>query len=313
MTKPPTDLITMLDPSRLSDAGDTDVEQLPMPFFNPSERPARRRLQHPPDPQPTETPVYLPSWPKRGRGVPNAILRGALFPAIHAKNRRFVEDELIRTQSGIEISFTGYQFDQADLNTWETCLDLARHHPLGNVCEFTAHGFLTAIGRKRQPTDTQTHARWSYGKRDFDWLRQSLGRLTSGLVSITHNDLEYFGTLIHGGVRHRKTGQYRILLNPALANLYVSGYWSSIDWKQRYQLRKKPLALWLHGYYTSHRSPYPLKVRTLHELSGSRTRRLANFNQNLKNALDALKDVGALTHYTIENNLVHVTKPDDTP
>jgi len=36
--------------------------------------------------------------------------------------------------------------------------------------------------------------------------------------------------------------------------VYTAG-WTGIDWDQRQKLRGKPLALWLHGYYASHRVP----------------------------------------------------------
>ena len=31
--------------------------------------------------------IQLPLWPEAKRGAPNAVLRGALFPAIQGKNR----------------------------------------------------------------------------------------------------------------------------------------------------------------------------------------------------------------------------------
>ena len=43
----------------------------------------------------------------------------------------------------------------------------------------------------------------------------------------------------------------------------------------------KPLALWLHGFYASHAAPHPLSVEYLHKLSGSQTKRLRRFKENL--------------------------------
>lgn len=38
---------------------------------------------------------------------------------------------------------------------------------------------------------------------------------------------------------------------------------------------------WLHGFYASHAAPYPLRVAYLHKLSGSQTKQLKPFKQNL--------------------------------
>jgi hypothetical protein len=65
----------------------------------------------------------------------------------------------------------------------------------------------------------------------------------------------------------------------------------AIDWEQRQALRRKPLALWLHGFYSSHAAPFPVKIETLRQLSGSGTKRLRKFEENLRKALDDLETV----------------------
>jgi hypothetical protein len=47
--------------------------------------------------------------------------------------------------------------------------------------------------------------------------------------------------------------------------------WTQVDWNIRSLLRGYPLAQWLHGFYSTHAAPYPLKVGTLHRLCGSET------------------------------------------
>ena len=106
--------------------------------------------------------VQLPLWPEVKRGVPNAVLRGALFAAVQGKGRIAMERELLAVQKGIEIRFTGWQLTQSDLEVWEQALHLARQHPPGTRCDFTARGFLKALGRR-----TQNH----------EWLKGALARL----------------------------------------------------------------------------------------------------------------------------------------
>ena len=86
--------------------------------------------------------VQLPLWPEVKRGVPNSVLRGALFAAIQGKGRRYMDGKLLAAQKGTAVRFTGKQLDQSDLDVWEQALHLARQHPLGTRCDFTARGFL---------------------------------------------------------------------------------------------------------------------------------------------------------------------------
>ena len=196
--------------------------------------------------------IQLPLWPETKRGAPNAVLRGALFAAIH-KDRRYMDRELIAAQDGITIRYTGKQLDQSDLDVWEQVLHLARTQALGTECHFTAHGFLKALGRQT-------------GKSGHEWLQTALERLTGAVVLISDGRRTYFGTLIEGGARDEDTGRYVVDINPKLAKFYGRSQWTQLDWEQRQQLRGKPLALWLHGFYASHAAPYPLTVAYLHKL-----------------------------------------------
>ena len=243
--------------------------------------------------------IQLPMWPEPARGIPNSVLRGALFAAIQGKNRRYMKRELLTVQKGMEIRFTGMQLDQSDLDVWEQALHLARMHPLGNRCDFSAHGFLKALRR-------------STGKPMHEWLKDAFARLGGCFVEITHNGKTYFGSLIEGGVRDEHTGQYVLNLNPSLVKLYGTGMWTSVDWQQRQQLRRKPLALWLHGFFASHADPHPMKVETLQQLSGSQTKEIWKFKQNLIKALDDLKAIGSILDFEIKNDLVYVKRAPST-
>ena len=201
--------------------------------------------------------------------------------------------ELLAVQSGIEIRFTGWQLNQSDMDVWEQALHLAREHPLGTRCEFTAHAFLKALRRKT-------------GKSDHEWLKDVFARLMGCGVEITHERMTYGGSLLEF-YRDEETGQYRLEINPKIKALYDAGF-TQIDWKQRQALRRKPLALWLHGFYASHADPYPMKVKTLMRLSGSRDVNIKSCNQRMKKALEDLKIIGAIQNYEIEDGLVSVSR-----
>ena len=235
--------------------------------------------------------IQLPLWPEAKRGAPNAVLRGALFAAVH-KDRRYMDRELLASQRGITIRFTGKQLDQADLDVWEQTLHLARTQALGTRCRFTEKGFLKALGRQS-------------GKSGRDWLRSAFARLGASLVEISDGRRTYGGSLLEF-YRDEDTGRTVLEINPKLAPFFGPTRWTQIDWEQRQRLRGKPLALWLHGFYASHALPHALTVEYLHQLSGSQTKQLKHFKQNLTQALRALEAAGAVRGFTIQDDRVHV-------
>ena len=250
---------------------------------------AEREKAAAPEPKPPTKVVQLPMWPEQTRGTPNTFLRGALFAAIQGKERRALKGELLACQKGQCIRFTGWQLDQFDLDVWEQAAELARLHPLGNVCHFSIHGFLRALDRNT-------------GKSDHECLKNSFRRLAGCCVEITEGRYTYGGSLLEF-VRDEIEEVYIIRLNPTILNLYRAG-WTAVDWDIRHRLRRKPLALWLHGWLSSNAENYPVKVETLHRLSGSTTKQLFHFKANLLKAIDDLKAVGAITAAPIEGDLV---------
>ena len=95
-------------------------------------------------------PIQLPLWPEPKRGTPNSFIRSALFSAIQSKDRAFLKGAALFSQQGIEIKFTGEQLNQEDLTLWETLVHLAKEQPLGNLCNFTAHGILKALLKRQE-------------------------------------------------------------------------------------------------------------------------------------------------------------------
>jgi hypothetical protein len=230
-----------------------------------------KKLKKPDSAPPAEV-VQLPLWPEAKRGVPNSVLRGALFAAVQGRGRRYLEREILASQSGITVRFTGMQLDQSDLDVWEQALHLARQHPLGTRCYFTARGFLKALRRADS------------GRTNHEWLKSAFSRLLGCGVEITHERVTYGGSLLEF-IRDEDTGRYLLEINPNIVNLYTAGRWTATDWEQRRRLRGKPLALWLQGFYASHAEPHALSVEYLRNLSSSRTKRLRRFKENLNRAL----------------------------
>ena len=241
-----------------------------------------------------EVQVQLPIWGERIRGVPNSVLRSALFTATRRGKRQYFERQKIASIDGIKVIFTGPRLDQADLDVWEQCLHLARTEGLGNTIQFTAYGFLKAIGRNT-------------GKSDREWLAGAFARLRTSDVEINDGKHAFFGALVSSGQKNEETEKYELVLNPRIASMYNDDSWTGIDWEQRKALMGKPLALWLHGFYSSHAKPFDYKVETIHGLCGSEAKDLNDFKIQLK---EALKSLAVATGWfcRIENNKVQIFK-----
>jgi hypothetical protein len=101
--------------------------------------------------------LQLPIWPESMRGIPNSILRSALFGAIRRGPRAFQQRVQKASLNGLVVIHTGPTLDQADLDVWEYCLHLAQTNGLGCLIFFSACNFLKGINR-------------AGGGKDIEWL-----------------------------------------------------------------------------------------------------------------------------------------------
>lgn len=243
--------------------------------------------------------VMLPLWPEVVRGVPNAALRSALFGAIKKGPRAYLERQEIHAQEGIRIIYTGARLDQGDLDVWETVLHIARVQALSNECRVTAYQLLKLLGK----TDTGINR---------DTLDRRLSRMKATGVDVTVGRYGYEGSLIDEVFRDKETRQYVIRLNPKLSALFAADQFTQVDWSVRHALDGKPLAQWLHGFFASHAKPYPIKMATLLQLSGSENEDASSGRQKLRKALEALADASKVNgqpfSYEIRFDLVHIQK-----
>jgi TrfA protein len=262
--------------------------------LTPIEKSLLRMKRHAEERESAEV-IQLPLWPDAKRGTPNSFIRSALFAAIQSKDRVFINDQVLWSQDGITVKYMGMQLNQEDLTVCETLYHLGRQNPLGNQCSFTAHGILKALGL---PTGGKNHA----------ILHATIKRLNACSVEITYEGKTYFGSLIDGGFKDEVTSHYTIELNRKLIRLFGDSQWTAIDWQQRLELRRKPLAQALHAYFSSHRHPHPVKLVTLQELTGCRNAQKASFKRQCRTALDALVKVGFLESYKIEGDKVSVVR-----
>lgn len=245
-------------------------------------------------------PVYqMPFWPEETRGVPNALLRSALFSATTKSTRRYVDRELLHAQGDMRIRYSGPGLGQGDLDVWETVLHLARSYTQGFEIRTSSYQLLKLQSKADAGTNRKA-------------LHSCIVRLKASAVEIEHGPYSYVGSLIDEAFRDMTTNEYVIRLNPRLCALFVHGSFTRVDWNVRRSLSGKPLAQWLHGYFSSHAKPFPIGIETLLRLSGSNDQSVHSGEQNVRRALDALArsstEHAQIFSYTIHGKTVHVVR-----
>ena len=230
-------------------------------------------------------PVLLEPWANDRRAAPNIIYRSALFPALNTKqSRRYVENHKVYSVSGLDVTFTGKQFDQSDLDVYLEILNFAKAVPLGQPIKFSAYSLLKALGR-------------ATGNANHKWLHAVLVRLRGGTVEMVTEKARFFGGLIEGGIRDEITKHYEVTINPSYAKFFGFGLWSSIDLDQRRQLAQKSTAKALHAYYSTHTDPAPHRYDTLAGIVGLENKNRREMKASLIRAHEELKRVGFLLDY----------------
>ena len=224
---------------------------------------------------PTQMNLPLELLGHGARGAPDAVLRSALFAATRPGKRRMLDNEKIASVSNVDIRQTGPQLQQIDLDVWIELVRLAAEAQ-SSVITVPVKGLL-----RRMKRDSGSKSRES--------LLSTLRRLNSTLVGISDGKRDYDGTLVFDHSRDERQ-QLVIQLNPRIAALFDKTSWSTVQLEQRRQLKRQPLGQWLHGYLSSHARPFPIKVATIRTLSGSTTKTLFHFRDDLKAAMRKVEE-----------------------
>lgn len=241
----------------------------------------------------------LPMWPDYHRGVPNGLLRSALFGAIARGKPIYLQRERIAALDGIDIIYTGLRLSQDHLSVWECLIHIARAQQLGDKCLVSTYQLLKLLGKKDTGGNRQV-------------LYKRLAELQATTIELTQGRYTYSGSLISESYRDEEAGKIVICLHPRIVSLFQSDQFTQVNWDIRQGLLK-PLAKWLHGFYSTHRNPVPMRAATLHRLCGSEAKTVKSFVESSLNR--ALEDVVAVSakhgehfQYRIQGDLVHVAR-----
>lgn len=229
------------------------------------------------------------------RGAPDSVLRSALFAATRPGKRRHLDNEQIASVSNVNIRQTGPQLQQIDLDVWIELVRLAAESQ-SSVLRIPLKGLLRRMNR-----DT--------GAKSRERLLATLRRLNATVVGISDGIRDYDGSLVFDHSRDEKQ-QLVIQLNPRVASLFDRSSWSTLQLEQRHKLKRQPLAQWLHGYLSSHKRPYPIRIDTLRTLSGSSAKELYHFRSELRAAMEKVSKVTGWAWQIDQTDKLIVIKAD---
>ena len=179
-------------------------------------------------------------WNSHEFGLPNYILRSSFFRALQRNHR--------------------VSFIRRDISSLDR-LNFSVGGPTLNQSEFGERKFLQFIDRGGQYGKV--------GKSDREWLLEAISRLCSTKVTFASGANLYEGGIVQEYMRDGLKGCYRVSLNPRFFDTYGVDCWTKLNIDIRNSLRGNPLAQFLYGFFHSNARTYPLKIRTIHNLSGS--------------------------------------------
>tara|TARA_R110000868_G_scaffold249898_4_gene506372 strand:- start:4381 stop:5163 length:783 start_codon:yes stop_codon:yes gene_type:complete len=249
--------------------------------------------------------LVLPQWLDDQRGMPNALVRAALFNVASATTgkRQLLQQRLLHSVDGLAVRYTGAELRQDDQDVFLQILHLARSQELGETVRFTCNSMLKALG-------------WTINKESYARLDTTIAILTATALSVTFSALGK--SVTYGGslVRNYKAfdndkvmlKRWEVQLEPEILVLFGATTYTRINWEMRLAL--SPLGKGLYAFYSTHHIPMSYSVIKLHELLGSKTKSIPSFRQKLKIALQTLVDKSFLVSFNVnpKTDVVNVVR-----
>jgi hypothetical protein len=218
----------------------------------------------------------LPEIFEDRRAIPNCFLRGALFGMVRKGRRALVENQPIFTMSQYEVSFSGSEMDQNDLEIWDTLIYLAKNRNIDSELRITLY-------------DLCQQMRLSPTQKTYERLVARVQRLQFGQVKINKDKKQFGGSLINNYYIDTD-GDSKLVIeyNKKLMPLFVDGDYTLISADIRHLLGDNQLARWLYNFYESHNQPIPFAINFIQKLCRSESEP-KEFKRLLKNASELVK------------------------
>lgn len=239
--------------------------------------------------------VYLPSWSDLAVGLPNILLRSALWTAGESSDV-CLENATIATlgenkkeEERVGLLYTGRQLTMFDRRVFSCLLEHYAHRPLspgGEVASWVQVSFWELAQAMGNAYTLNTHValRASLLRLEAANLRVRVGHIelpVPRLMEVAFSD--GYGTILDAELKGSDKLAFRVL--EQVANLYGPASWTAVP---KPVLGMKGLRGWVSGFYATHAKAYPVPFKTLHRLSGMGCR-LNDFRTRVCSALDELK------------------------
>jgi len=239
----------------------------------------------------------MPVWDDDKRAITNSIARSAVFAVVEKGTRVTLTEQRVPAPSNYEITVTGEQLDEADRDVYLQAVHYFRGRGPNEEVRVQPRDFLSAIGRKD-------------GLESRKWLWRSITKMAKMLLEITftRNDrkIKFVGSLL--AIASEETngvpGEIRMRLPLDILHLYNTDSTTLLSMTRRLSLKGpgSQLAKSLQAKIYSHKEPFPMKLETLMEQCGAKSKRIVDFKKSLILALNLLVENQDIESYAISKN-----------
>lgn len=258
--------------------------------------------------------------------LPNCFARSALFAAVKESDREMLRDQKIFSLQNYEITYTGDQLNQSDLDVFMALLCERMNTPFGEEVFFSAYSILRRMN-------------WSANSVGYERLEQCIKRLQRAQIEVRYNrgeedkhPVRYVGSFVKnflesddrplrvaGTEREFAKSRWVVRMDVELTKLFVNEDVTLGLWYLRRKIDgRQPLAQYLLSYLITHKKPLPVTFRMIKELSGSSERNETNFVYRAEKALTTLVAIGVLKRWWVTDGrsksridrVIHVERVD---
>lgn len=257
----------------------------------------------------------LALWPESERGIPNEVVRCAVFSAKNRNEKREIYRAaaplVVPVIGGGEIIWIGEELRQDDETVWMQLFHLAKEARSGWVT-FKPHSFIQSIG-------------WPVKGDSYDRLLTCIRRLAAGSLEVYSQrfdkgcNTKLLSRYLYGGESSQEPWKVQVYDKEDELLFLFDKLYSRVDWEVRLSL-PEGVATWLHGFFASHRDPFPHKVETLaigaglkldkpederldeSERISKRKERIREAKKSIKRALGLLKESGFLEDFEVSRD-----------
>lgn len=236
--------------------------------------------------------VYLPSWTDATVGLPNALLRSALF-ASASESPGFLKEAKIASQGDTVLTFTGEGLISYDRKVFAVCLDHYRDdRPLSPGedspwVRTTYYQFASALDLRYGP-GVHRAIRASLMRLNHANLRARVNRLSvplPRLIEVAFDEGYMDESTPDDQLKASDHIVFRV--TERMAELFGPTDWSAVP---KIALTDfAGLTSWLAAFYSTHKAPCELQVDILYARTGV-TCSKAEFRRMLKKALTKLQE-----------------------